>query len=78
MLAMIEPIEAGILVASINELIINTTREREFWCGAPPQETVTKHEDSSSNTASINELEIHTLHFDPWMHIEFYWPIQQI
>ena len=81
MIPIIEPIEAGLIVALISKLIINNPRFWAFWCGEAEslpegsktegQEQKQEHEyakDSSSSTTSVNELEIHTHHFDPWMH----------
>ena len=71
MLPIIEPIEAGLIVALVSKLIINNTRLWEFWRGAPKPEHKQEHEDTkdaSSSATSINELETHTHHFDPWMH----------
>ena len=71
MIPIIEPIEAGLILALISKLIINNPRFWAFWCGEAEQEQKQEHEyakDSSSSTTSVNELEIHTHHFDPWMH----------
>ena len=62
MIPIIEPIEAGFIVALISKLIINNPRFWEFWCGVPKPELEPEHEDakdSSSSTTSINDVEIH-------------------
>ena len=70
MVAIFEPIEAGIIVASISKLIINNPKFGEFiGCSTPTLEPEPEHEESSSNTTSVNEAElVHIHHFDPWMH----------
>ena len=70
MVAILEPIEAGLIVALISKLIINNPK---FWecvgCSDPKPEPEPEHEDSSSNTTTVNEAElVHVHHFDPWMH----------
>ena len=70
MVAILEPIEAGLIVALISKLIINHPK---FWecigCSNPTLEPEPEHEDNSSNTTSVNEAElVHIHHFDPWMH----------
>ena len=70
MVAIFEPIEAGIIVALISKLIINNPK---FWdfieCSKPTLEPEPEHEESSSNTTSVNDAElVHIHHFDPWMH----------
>ena len=70
MIPIIEPIEAGLIIALISKLIINNPK---FWecvgCSTPTPEPVPEHEESSSNTTSVNDAElIHIHHFDPWMH----------
>ena len=69
MLAIIEPIEASIIIALISKLIINNPA---FWecmgCSSAPAEPEPEREDNNSNTTSVNEAElVHTHHFDPWM-----------
>ena len=68
MLAILEPIEAGLIVALISKLIINSPKFGEFMrCSTPEPEP--EHEDSVSNTTSVNDAElVHIHHFDPWMH----------
>ena len=68
MVAIIEPIEAGLIVALISKLIINNPKFWEFiGCSTPTPEP--EHEESSSNTTSVNDAElVHIHHFDPWMH----------
>ena len=71
MLPIIEPIEAGLIVALISKLIINNPRLWDFWCGVPKPEPEPEREDNkdaSSSTTSVNELEITHHHFDPWTH----------
>ena len=66
MLPIIEPIEAGLIVALINKLIINNHRLWEFWRGVPKPEQKQEHEDTkdaSSSTTSINDVEVHMHHF---------------
>ena len=68
--AIIEPIEAGAIIALISKLIINNPR---FWecvgCSSAQREPEPEIEDHSSNTTSVNEADlVHTHHFDPWMH----------
>ena len=70
MVAILDPIEAGLIVALISKLIINNPK---FWecigCSNPMLEPEPEHEDNSSNTTSVNEAElVHIHHFDPWMH----------
>ena len=69
--AVIEPKEAGLVIALVSKLIINNPRFGEFWRGVPKPEPETEHEDNkdaSSSTTSVNELEITHHHFDPWTH----------
>ena len=70
MIPIVEPIEAGLIVALISKLIINNPRFWEFiGCSTPTLEPEPEHEESSSNTTSVNEAElVHVHHFDPWMH----------
>ncbi len=64
MAPLIEPIEAGTVVALISKLIINNTKFWEFCCGAPEPEP--ENEDSSSNATSVSEAELNRVHhFDP-------------
>ncbi len=66
MIPIIEPIEAGVIVALITKLIINDPRFREFWCGGPKLEPEPEHEDnkdSSSSTTSISDAEVHVHQF---------------
>lgn len=58
----IEPIGAGLVVALINKFIINNPH---FWalvsgCGKPHHDE--SHEDASSSTTSINDIEVHVHH----------------
>ena len=68
MIPIIEPKEAGLIVALISKLIINNPKFWEFiGCSTP--EPAPEHEESSSNTTSVNDAElVHVQHFDPWMH----------
>jgi len=63
--AILEPIEAGLVIALINKYIINNNRLWEYLCGTNVQQQQT-HEDinscSSSSTTSINDAEIHIHH----------------
>ena len=69
-LAIIEPIEAGVKVALISKFIINNPNFGEcIGCSTPTLEPEPEHEDSSSDTTSVNEAElVHIHHFDPWTH----------
>ena len=70
MVAILDPIEAGLIVALISKLIINNPKLLEcIGCSNPTLEPEPEHEDNSSNTTSVNEAElVHIHHFDPWMH----------
>ena len=70
MVAIFEPIEAGIIVALISKLIISNPK---FWelirCSTPTLEPDPEHEESSSNTTSVNDAElVHIHHFDAVIH----------
>ena len=68
MVPIIEPIEAGLLIALISKFIINNPKFWEF-IGCSTLEPEPEHEESSSNTTSVNDAElVHIHHFDPWMH----------
>ena len=68
---LLEPVEAGIIVALISRLIINNPK---FWecvqCSPSdkPEEHEPEVEDNSSNTTTVNGDLGHIQHFDPWMH----------
>ena len=70
MIPIIEPIEAGLIIALISKLIINNPKFWEFiGCSKPTLEPEPEHEESSSNTTSVNDAElVHIHHFDPMMH----------
>ena len=54
--AIIEPVGAGLLVAIINKFIINNPMLWERICGKPQHDD--SHEDASSSTTSVNDIEI--------------------
>ena len=59
----IEPIGAGLVVALVNKFTVN---DPDLWlsicgCGQPHHEE--SHEDASSTTTSINDIEVHMHHF---------------
>ncbi len=64
--AIIDPKAAGLIIASVSQLIINSPRFWEFWRGAPKPEPKPEQGDASSSSTSINELDITHHHFDPW------------
>ena len=68
MVTILEPMEAGLIVALISKLIINNPNCAEFIrCSMP--EPAPEHEDSVSNTTSVNDAQlVHIHHFDPLMH----------
>ena len=64
-----EPIGAGLIVALISKYIINNNYICDSVpCTAKKEEPEIVEEDSSSNTTSVNDAEIHVHHFNPWMH----------
>jgi hypothetical protein len=58
----IEPIGAGLAVALINKFIINNPNLWVTICGCGKPHHEESHEDSSSNTTSVNDAEIHIHH----------------
>ena len=59
-IAILEPIEAGIIVALVNKYIINNHKLWEYVCGT--QEVPEAHqpqEDASSTTTSMNDAVVH-------------------
>jgi len=60
--AILEPIEAGLIIALINKYIINNNRLWEYVCGANVTLQQTREDCSSSSTTSINDAEIHIHH----------------
>ena len=65
----LEPIEAGLLVALISKYVINNKPLCDSICETNKEEPEIVEECSSSNTTSVNGAElIHTHHFDPYMH----------
>ena len=70
MIPILEPLEAGLLVALISKFVINNPR---FWecvgCSTPTVHREHEQEDSSSNTTSVNDAEmVHIHHFDTVIH----------
>ena len=63
MIPILEPIEAGLIVAFISKFVINNPR---FWecvgCSTPTVHQEHEHEDSSSNTTSVNDAEMVHIH----------------
>ena len=69
MVAIIEPVGAGLLVAAINKFILNNPDLWAYICGCGKPHHDESHEDASSSTTTVNEAElVHVHHFDPWMH----------
>ena len=63
MVALLEPIEAGLIIALINKYIINNHKLWDYMCGTTAVEEANQpHEDASSTTTSINDAEIHIHH----------------
>ena len=61
--AILEPIEAGLIVALVNKYIINNDKLWEYLCGATRvEEAKQDQEDASSTTTSINDAEINVHH----------------
>ena len=62
-IAILEPIEAGLIVALVNKYIINNHRLWEFVCGTTEvPEAKQPQEDDSSTTTSINGVEVNVHH----------------
>ena len=58
--AILEPIEAGLIVALVNKYIINNDKLWEYLCGTTRvEEAKQDQEDASSTTTSINDAAIH-------------------
>ena len=57
-----EPIGAGIAVALINKFIINNPAIWVSVCGCHNPYHEEAHEDASSSTTSVNDVEIHYNH----------------
>ena len=62
-IAILEPIEAGIIVALVNKYIINNHKLCEYMCGTQEvPEAKQPQEDASSTTTSIHDAEVHMHH----------------
>ena len=56
----IEPAEAGIIIALISKLIINNPKCWEcMGCSAPKPKPEPEHERGSSNTTSVSDVAVH-------------------
>ena len=64
----LEPIGAGLIVALISKFIINNDRICQPVCTDKQTEPEVIEDDSSSATTSVNGVEVHIHHFNPWMH----------
>ena len=64
--AILEPIEAGIIVALINKYVINNPKLWDYLCGTKAEEAKQDQEeadeDASSMTTSITGTEFHIHH----------------
>jgi hypothetical protein len=58
----IEPIGAGLVVALINKFIINNKALWLILCPEVVEKEDFEHECTSSNTTSINDVEVHVHH----------------
>ena len=62
-IAILEPIEAGLIVALVNKYILNNDKLCEYICGTTKVgEAKQEQEDASSTTTSINDAAIHVHH----------------
>ncbi len=69
MLTILEPIDAGLLVALISQYVIYNKPLCDSICETKNDEPEIVEEESSSNTTSVNSAElIHVHHFDPYTH----------
>ena len=69
MVAIIEPVGAGLVVALLNKFIINNPNLWMSICGCGHPQHDESHEDASSSTTSVNDAElVHTHHLTPWIH----------
>ena len=59
----IEPVGAGLLVALINKFVINNPQVWMQFCGCGTPNYDNSHEDASSSTTSVNDVEIQMHHF---------------
>lgn len=61
--AILEPIEAGLIVALVNKYIISNDKLWEYLCGTTRMEEAKQdQEDASSTTTSINDAALHVHH----------------
>ena len=63
MVAIFEPVGAGLLVALINKFVINNPSVWVHICGCGHPHHDDSHEDASSSTTSVNDIEVHMHHF---------------
>ena len=66
--SILETIGAGLIVALINKYIISNDKLCQPVCTDKIEEPEIVQEDSSSATTSVNGVEMHVHHFNPWMH----------
>ena len=69
MVAIIEPVGAGLLVALINKFIINNPGLWARICGCEHPHHEESQEDASSSTTSVHDIEVHIHHFEQ----TFFW-----
>ena len=61
--AILEPIQAGLIVALINKYIISNDKLWDYLCGTTRvEEAKQDQEDASSTTTSINDAALHVHH----------------
>ena len=61
--AILEPIEAGLVVALVNKYIVSNDKLWEYLCGTTRvEEAKQDQEDASSTTASTNDAVLHVHH----------------
>ena len=60
--AILEPIEAGLIVAIINKYIINNNNLWVWLCGTEAEEAKQPQEDASSTTTSIADTDVRMHH----------------
>jgi hypothetical protein len=64
----LEQIGPGLIVALVSKFIINKDEVCQPVCTDKLEEPEIVEGDSSLATTSVNGVEVHVHHFNPWMH----------